>query len=101
MLVKEEKIEVSEEDMRKEILEIAPLSEVTFNQDKEMFHLMCQFMRNPDRDVVSELLKYNMPTEQHLMVWLESNLPISKLVFIDGHVKQRWLKKYFYEFKIV
>ena len=93
MLVKEEEIKVLEKD----VTIIAPHSEPFINQDKEMFSLMCQFMRNPNRDIVSDLLKHNKPSEQHLMAWLESNLPINKLLFIDGHVKHRWAKDYFYE----
>tara|TARA_R100001244_G_scaffold112047_1_gene82898 strand:+ start:367 stop:720 length:354 start_codon:yes stop_codon:yes gene_type:complete len=93
MLVKEKKIEILEKD----ITAIAPFSEPFINQDKEMFSLMCQFMRNPNRDIVSDLLKHNKPSEQYLMAWLESNLPINKLLFIDGHVKHRWSKDYFYE----
>jgi hypothetical protein len=91
MLVKEVE-EVSE----KETFAIASNREQN-NNTKEMFNLICQFLRNPDRDKVSELLKYNSPSEQHLMAWLESNLPVNKLLFIDGHVKRRWPKNYFYE----
>ena len=75
MLVKEEEIEISEKD----ISIIAPLRESFVNQDKEMFSLMCQFMRNPNRDIISDLLKHNKPSEQYLMAWLESNLPINKV----------------------
>ena len=92
MLVKEEEIERLEPNIKN-----APNSQSPINQNKEMFSLMCQFMRNPNRDIVCDLLKYNRPSEQYLITWLESNLPISKLLFIDGHVKHRWPKDYFYE----
>ena len=66
MLVKEEEIERLEPDIKN-----APNSQSPINQNKEMFSLMCQFMRNPNRDIVCDLLKYNRPSEQYLITWLE------------------------------
>tara|TARA_B100000029_G_C16749476_1_gene657641 strand:- start:37 stop:393 length:357 start_codon:yes stop_codon:yes gene_type:complete len=97
MLINIEDLEDKEENFRDKIEEHSPNSEKLIKFDKEMFDLVCQILRNPDRDFVCRLLKHNKPKEQHLMLWLESNLPINKLIFIDGHVKFRWQKDYFYE----
>lgn len=79
------------------IKEIAPRSEEPTNTDLDTYSLVMKFLKEPDRDVVSELLKENKPSDTQILTWIVENLHPNKLLFVDGVVKRRWSQDYFYE----
>jgi hypothetical protein len=62
----------------------------------KMYDIMWQYMKNPDRDKVAKLLREQRPEPNHLMIWLNENIDVNKLAFIDSQVK-RWRREYFYD----
>jgi len=82
---------------RDKIKNIAPNSEDPDNKDKEIFELTQQFLKNPDRDYVANMLKHNKPSITQLMIWVGENLPAAKIAFIDSHIKWKWSSAYLYE----
>jgi hypothetical protein len=79
------------------IKEIAPNSIITNDTEQTMFNIMCNYMRNSDRNYVAQLLIVNKVDFNHLMIWLNANIPLDDLLFLDSQIKNKWSKKYFYE----
>tara|TARA_R100000234_G_scaffold65613_2_gene40025 strand:- start:454 stop:1293 length:840 start_codon:yes stop_codon:yes gene_type:complete len=82
---------------REEILKIAPNSDKPDDVHKDMYTMMRNFVNNKDRDYVAEMFKINKPPITQLMHWLNVNINVNKLAFIDGHIKWRWPSQYLYE----
>ena len=83
--------------LRDSIQEIAPRSDEPFSYEMDMFSLCSIFLRETDRDKVKDMLLINEPSDIQILSWLVENVHPNTLSFIDGQVKRRWNKKYFYE----
>ena len=79
------------------IKEIAPRSEEPFSLQQDMFSLVREYLKNSDRDLIVKMLKINQPADTQIMSWLVENMHPNRLLFVDGVVKRRWSKDYFYE----
>ena len=80
-----------------EIKEIAPRSDEPYNYDVDIFTMVGDYLRNPDREVIMNQLKVSEPADIQFISWLAPNLHPNKLMFLDAKVKRRWSKTYFYE----
>ena len=80
-----------------EIKEIAPRSDEPYNYDVDIFTMVGDYLRNPDREVIMNQLKVSEPADIQFISWLAPNLHPNKLMFLDAKVKRRWSKPYFYE----
>ena len=80
-----------------EIKEIAPRSDEPYNYDVDIFTMVGDYLRNPDREVIMNQLKVSEPADVQFISWLAPNLHPNKLMFLDAKVKRRWSKSYFYE----
>ena len=80
-----------------EIKEIAPRSDEPYNYDVDIFTMVGDYLRNPDREVIMNQLKVSEPADIQFISWLAHNLHPNKLMFLDAKVKRRWSKSYFYE----
>jgi hypothetical protein len=78
-------------------IEMAPRSVEPFNPDKDVFALIGDYLKNPNREEVRKNLLYNKPPDVFLMNALGESLSPNRLVFIDSRVKRRWPQRYFYE----
>jgi len=76
--------------------ELAPRSEKPFNPEQDIFALIGDYLKNPNRNEVRKNLMYNKPPDVFMMNALGESLHPNKLVFIDSRVKRRWPQKYFY-----
>ena len=85
------------EYLRDEIKELAPRGEEPFSNERDMFSLIMEYLKNSDRDLVVDLLKFNKPADTQIMTWLIENIHPNKILFVDGVVKRRWSQRYFYE----
>tara|TARA_R110002012_G_scaffold299778_1_gene499057 strand:- start:2608 stop:3465 length:858 start_codon:yes stop_codon:yes gene_type:complete len=79
------------------IKDLAPHSEEPFSLDKDTFSLVSFFLKETDRELVSNILKHNKPADTQILSWLVENIHPNKILFIDGVVKRRWPQNYFYE----
>ena len=80
-----------------EIKEIAPRSDEPYNYDVDIFTMVGDYLRNPDREVIMNQLKVSEPADIQFISWLAPNLHPNKLMFLDAKVKRRLSKSYFYE----
>tara|TARA_R110000744_G_scaffold375_3_gene1406 strand:+ start:8507 stop:9394 length:888 start_codon:yes stop_codon:yes gene_type:complete len=80
-----------------QILEIAPRAEQSFSDEKSVTELVSRFLREKNRDDLSMSLKKHRPPETQLMTWLCENFMNEKIAYVDGLVKWKWHKDYFYE----
>ena len=80
-----------------EIKEIAPRSDEPYNYDVDIFTMVGDYLRNPDREVIMNQLKVSEPADIQFISWLAPNIHPNKLMFLDAKVKRRWSKSYFYE----
>jgi len=65
--------------------------------DIDIYPMVREYLKNPDRDEVATMLKLSTPSDIHLLSWLAPNLHPNKLSFVDFSVKRRWNTDYFYE----
>ena len=79
------------------IKDLAPRSEEPFSLDKDTFSLVSLFLKETNRELVSNILKHNKPADTQILSWLVENIHPNKILFIDGVVKRRWPQNYFYE----
>ena len=77
--------------------EIAPRATKPINYDMDIYSLVMEYLRNPDRDEVAILLKKIRPPDVQFISWLTPNLHPNRLIFVDYSVKRRWDSDYFYE----
>jgi len=78
-------------------IDIAPRSQEPFNPEKDVFSLVADFLKNPNREEVKKNLLLNKPPDVFLMNALSESMHPSRLIYIDSKVKRRWPQKYFYE----
>jgi len=83
--------------LRESIETIAPNSELPVNTDMDTYTLVMAYMKEPDRDKMAGLLKFNSPPDTQVLSWLAENIHPNRLIFVDGVVKRRWSSDYFYE----
>tara|TARA_R100000951_G_scaffold53180_1_gene44839 strand:+ start:9081 stop:9941 length:861 start_codon:yes stop_codon:yes gene_type:complete len=83
--------------LRESIKEKAPRGDEPFSYEKDTYSLVQEYLKQPDRDMVAQLLVYNKPPDVQILSWLCENIHPNKLVFIDSVVKRRWSQRYFYE----
>jgi len=76
---------------------IAPRADEPKQFELDVFSIMMEYMKNPDREEVLEILKLNKPPDVQLLIWLAGNIHPNKLMFIDSEVKRQWPIDYFYE----
>ena len=79
------------------IKELAPHSQEPFGLDKDTYSIVMFYLKETDRDIVSEVLKHNKPPDTQILSWIVENIHPNKILFIDGVVNRRWSQKYFYE----
>lgn len=79
------------------ILEIAPNSEKPFSLERDTYSIVNGFLKEKDRDLVANVLKFNKPADTQIITWLSENIHPNRLIFVDGQVKRRWSQDYFYE----
>jgi hypothetical protein len=77
-----------------EIKELAPRSNEPHNFDVDIFTLVGDYLRNPDREIIMETLKISEPADIQFISWLAPNIHPNKLMFLDSQVKRRWDKSY-------
>ena len=80
-----------------EIKQLAPRSDEPHNFDTDIFTLVGDYLRNPDRDIIMQSLKISKPSDTQFVSWLAPNIHPNKLMFVDAKVKRRWNPDYFYE----
>ena len=83
--------------LREQIKMSAPRSEEPDMLDKPIMDIVHTYLKNPDRDAVAAMLKYNKPADTQIMTWLGININPNKIAFIDAKVRRRWSSDYFYE----
>lgn len=83
--------------MAEEIREIAPRSDEPVNYDIDIFPMIKEYLRNPDREEVKDMLMISKPPDIQILSWIAPNVHPNKLSFIDFYVKRRWSSDYFYE----
>lgn len=87
----------SKKHLRESIEKLAPRSEEPFSYEKDTYSLTMQFLKENNRDLMADLLKFNKPSDTQILSWLVENLHPNRLIFVDGVVKRRWSLDYFYE----
>jgi len=83
--------------LRTNLETLAPNSEEPFSYERDTFSLVAEYLKEPDRNLMKELLLFNKPPDVQILSWLVENMHPNRLIFIDGVVKRRWHKRYFYE----
>ena len=83
--------------MADEIREIAPRAEEPVNFDIDIFPLIKEYLKNPNREEVRNMLMISKPPDIQILSWIAPNVHPNKLSFIDFYVKRRWSSDYFYE----
>jgi len=83
--------------LRDSIEILAPRSEQPFSYERDTYSIVADYLKETDRDLIKELLLFNSPPDTQILSWLVENMHPNRLIFIDGVVKRRWNKKYFYE----
>ena len=79
-----------------EIREIAPRAEKPINFDIDVFSLVKEYLKNPNREQVRSMLMISQPPDIQIMTWLTPNIHPNKLSFVDFYVKRKWSNTYFY-----
>jgi len=87
----------SKKHMQESIQKLAPRSEEPFSYEMDTYSLTMRFLKETNRDLMADLLKFNKPSDTQLLTWLVENLHPNRLIFVDGVVKRRWSQDYFYE----
>lgn len=87
----------SKKYLREQILELAPRSQEPLSLEQDTYSLVSMFLKETDRDLIAEMLKHNKPSDTQILSWLVENIHPNKILFVDGVVKRRWSKNYFYE----
>jgi hypothetical protein len=83
--------------LRESIERLAPRSEEPFSYEMDTYSLTMRFLKENDRDLMAEFLKFNKPSDTQILNWLVENIHPNRLIFVDGVVKRRWSQQYFYE----
>ena len=76
---------------------LAPRSEEPFSYERDTYSLVMEYLKETNRDLMSEILLFNKPPDTQILSWLVENMHPNRLIFVDGVVKRRWSQKYFYE----
>jgi len=87
----------SKQYLRESILELAPRSSEPTSFELDTYSLTHRVLKEPNRDLVANLLKFNKPSDTQILTWLVENIHPNRLIFVDGVVKRRWSQRYFYE----
>ena len=82
---------------KERLLDLAPRANSSKQYELDVFSIMMEYMKNPNREEVLEILKINKPPDVQLLTWLAENVHPNKLMFIDSEVKRQWPIDYFYE----
>ena len=83
--------------LRESIKEIAPRSQEPLSMEQDTYSLVSMYLREANRDLMADILKYNKPSDTQIVSWLVENMHPNKLLFIDSVVKRKWPQSYFYE----
>ena len=65
--------------------------------DINVFSLIQDYFKNPNREDVLVKLNMNNPYDEQFLSWLVLNMHPSKVAYLDAKVKRRWPKDYFHE----
>lgn len=76
--------------------ENSPGSNTITSIDKSIYDLTIDYLNNPNRDEVIKLLKHNKPPDIQILSWVEHNVNIKHISFVDS-IMRRWSTNYFYE----
>ena len=76
---------------------ISPRAVEPKNYEIDMFPMISEYLKNPNRDEVATILKISKPSDIHFLSWLVPNIHPNRLSFVDNSVKRRWPISYFYE----
>jgi len=87
----------TKKSMAEEIMEISPRSDEPVNYDIDIFPMIKEYLKNPNREEVKEMLMVSKPPDIQILSWIAPNVHPNKLAFIDFYVKRRWSSDYFYE----
>ena len=87
----------TKKSMAEEIREIAPRSDEAVNYDIDIFPMIKEYLKNPNREEVKDMLMISKPPDIQILSWIAPNVHPNKLSFIDFYVKRRWSNDYFYE----
>ena len=77
--------------------EIAPRASSPKKYDIDIYPMVGEYLKNADREEISEMLKNNKPSDTQFLSWLTPNLHPNKLAYIDFAVKRKLSNDYFYE----
>jgi len=77
--------------------EIAPRASSPKKYDIDIYPMVGEYLKNADREEISEMLKDNKPSDTQFLSWLTPNLHPNKLAYIDFAVKRKLSNDYFYE----
>lgn len=80
-----------------DILETSPRAEASIKDDKQVIDLVGRWLKEKNRDSVASMLKKHRPPETQFMTWLCENYMNERIAYVDGVVKWKWNKDYFYE----
>ena len=83
--------------LAEECSNVAPHSEPPLSYERDTYSLVYEYLKEPDRDKIKDLLLFNKPADTQILSWLSENMHPNRLIFVDGQVKRRWSQRYFYE----
>lgn len=83
--------------LKERLLVLAPSAGEPKQYELDVFSIMMEYMKNPNREEVLEIFKINHPPDIQILSWLAVNVHPNKLSFIDSNVKRQWPIDYFYE----
>ena len=82
---------------QEKIKEIAPNAYDAKEFELDIFSMLRDYLKNPNRDEVALKLKFNKPSDFQILSWLSANISPNKISYVDSQVKRRWSQDYFYE----
>ena len=82
---------------QEKIKEIAPNAYDAKEFELDIFSLLRDYLKNPNRDEVVLKMKLNKPSDFQMLSWLSANINPHKIAYVDSQVKRRWSQDYFYE----
>ena len=79
------------------LIELAPSCIAPTDWKMSDYELLNEYLKNPIREEVAHLLKWNKPYDSFFLSKIASNVNSHKIAWVDYKVNRRWSQDYFYE----
>ena len=79
------------------LIELAPSCIAPTDWKMSDYELLNEYLKNPIREEVAHLLKWNKPYDSFFLSKIASNVNSHKVAWVDYKVNRRWSQDYFYE----